>query len=99
MEITGNAKKGSKPTATFALSNGAEVVCSPQHLEFVIISAWGNQGRAYRSYQTKSDATERLEFVKRLVAENASQFAKDYGVYVMEIQNDLSYSCVAKWER
>jgi hypothetical protein len=99
MEITGNAKKGAKPTATFALSNGAEVVYAPQHLEFVVISAWENQGRAYRSYPTKKDATERLEFVKRLVTENASKFAKDYGVYVMELQSDMSYSCVARWER
>lgn len=99
MEITGNAKKGAKPTATFTLSNGAEVVCSPQHLEFVVISAWEDQGRAYRSYAKKADATERLEFVKRLVTENASKFANDYGVYVMEVQSDLSYKCVAKWER
>ena len=99
MEITGNAKKGAKPTATFELSNGAEVVCSPQHLDFVVISAWEDQGRAYRSYATKKEANERLELAKRLVTENASKFAKDYGVYVMALQNDLSYSCVAKWER
>jgi hypothetical protein len=99
MEITGTAKKGAKPTATFNLSNGAEVVCSPQHLDFIIISAWEAEGRAYRSYGTKSEAKERLELVKRLVTENAGKFAKDYGVYVMELQSDLSYSCIAKWER
>lgn len=99
MEITGNAKKGAKPTATFSLSNGAGVVSAPQHLDFVIISAWGTEGRAYRSYETKKEATDRLQYVKELVTNNASKFAKDYGVYLMELQPDMTYACVAKWER
>lgn len=99
MEITGSAKKGAKPTATFNLSNGAEVVYSPQHPEYVVLSAWGNQARAYRSYATKQEAKERVVAVRRLVNENSSQFTSDYGVYVMELQSDMRYSCVTKWER
>ena len=99
MEIKGTAKKGAKPMATFTLSNGATVEHAPQHFDFIVISAWENQGRAYRSYPTKKEAQERIKLVERLVTENSGKFAKDYGAYVMEIQDDLSYKCVSKWVR
>jgi hypothetical protein len=99
MEIKGTAKKGAKPMATFTLSNGATVEHAPQHFDFIVISAWGNQGRAYRSYPTKKEAQERIKLVERLVTENSGQFAKDYGAYVMELQVDSSYKCIAKWVR
>jgi hypothetical protein len=99
MEIKGTAKKGAKPMATFTLSNGATVEHAPQHFDFIVISAWGNQGRAYRSYPTKKEAQERIKLVERLVTENSGQFAKDYGAYVMELQGDSTYKCIAKWVR
>jgi len=99
MEIKGTAKKGAKPTVTFTLSNGATVEHAPQHLDYIVISAWENQARAYRSYPTKKEAQERIKLVERLVTENSGKFAKDYGAYVMEIQDDLSYKCVSKWVR
>jgi len=99
MEIKGTAKKGAKPMATFTLSNGATVEHTPQHFDFIVISAWGNQGRAYRSYPTKKEAQERIKLVERLVTENSGQFAKDYGAYVMELQGDSTYKCIAKWVR
>ena len=49
--------------------------------------------------ETKKEATDRLQYVKELVTNNASKFAKDYGVYLMELQPDMTYACVAKWER
>ena len=85
--------------ATFTLSNGATVEHAPQHFDFIVISAWGNQGRAYRSYPTKKEAQERIKLVERLVTENSGQFAKDYGAYVMELQGDSTYKCIAKWVR
>jgi len=99
MEIKGTAKKGAKPMATFTLSNGATVEHAPQHFDFIVISAWGNQGRAYRSYPTKKEPQERIKLVERLVTENSGQFAKDYGAYVMELQGDSTYKCIAKWVR
>jgi len=99
MEIKGTAKKGAKPMATFTLSNGATVEHAPQHFDFIVISAWGNQGRAYRSYPTKKEAQERIKLVERLVTENSGKFAKDYGAYVMELQGDSTYKCIAKWVR
>jgi hypothetical protein len=99
MEIKGTAKKGAKPMATFTLSNGATVEHAPQHFDFIVISAWGNQGRAYRSYPTKKEAQERIKLVERLVTENSGQFAKDYGAYIMELQGDSTYKCIAKWVR
>ena len=99
MEIKGTAKKGAKPMATFTLSNGATVEHAPQHFDFIVISAWGNQGRAYRSYPTKKEAQERIKLVERLVTENGGQFTKDYGAYVMELQGDSTYKCIAKWVR
>jgi hypothetical protein len=99
MEIKGTAKKGAKPIAIFTLSNGATVEHAPQHLDFIVISAWEKQGRAYRSYPTKKEAQERIKLVERLVTENSGQFAKDYGAYVMELQGDSTYKCIAKWER
>ena len=50
-------------------------------------------------HTTKKEAQERIKLVERLVTENSGKFAKDYGAYVMEIQDDLSYKCVSKWVR
>jgi hypothetical protein len=99
MEIKGTAKKGAKPIVSFTLSSGAAVEHSPQHLEFVVISAWGKSAQVYRSYPTKKEAQERLKLVERLVKDYGGEFPKVYGAYAMELQNDLTYKCVAQWER
>ena len=93
------AKKGAKPTVSFTLSNGAVVEHAPQHLEFIVISAWGKSAQTYRSYPTKKEAQERLKLVDRLVTEYAGDFTKVYCAYAMELKNDLTYKCVAQWER
>lgn len=93
MKPTGVLKKGAKPTATFILSNGIEVVASPQNIEFCVLSEWGKHGRCYRSYATKDEAMERVSVVRGLIERNRPQFPKGYTLYVMKLESD-SYKCV-----
>lgn len=93
MKPTGTLKKGAKPTATFTLTNGVEVVTSPQSPEFCVLSEWEGEGRCYRSYATKEEAMERVSVVRGLVERNSPQFPKGYTLYVMKLESD-SYKCV-----
>lgn len=93
MTPTGALKKGAKPTATFTLPSGVVVVATPQSPAFCVLSAWGTEGRCYRSYPTKDEAMERVALVRGLVTANRSQFADGYTLYVMELEGD-SYRCI-----
>ena len=67
MKPTGTLKKGAKPTATFTLPNGVEVVAFPQSPEFCVLSELETDGRCYRSYASKKEAMERVTVVRGLV--------------------------------
>ena len=94
---TGVLKKGVKPMGTFVFTNGCGLPVPLSNVEYVVLSEWDNQGRAYRSYTNKDEALERLALVKRLLNEYASNFANRYTVYVMELKSDNTYSSVAKY--
>lgn len=96
MTPTGTLKKGAKPTATFTLPNGAVVISSPQSPAFCVLSEWGSEGRCYRSFDTKTEAMERVALVRGLVERNGSQFPKGYTLYLMELNGD-TYGCVDKF--
>lgn len=97
MKPTGTLKKGVKPTATFALPNGVEVVAFPQSPEFCVLSQWETDGRCYRSYATKKEAMERVTAVRGLFERNRPQFPKGYTLYVMELDSD-SYKCIGDYK-
>ena len=50
---TGVLKKGVKPMGTFVFTNGVELSVPLSNVEYVVLSEWDNQGRAYRSYTNK----------------------------------------------
>ena len=97
MKPTGTLQTGAKPTATFTLPNGVEVVASPQSPAFCVLSEWETDGRCYRSYETKGEAMERVSVVRGLVERNRSQFPKGYTLYVMELESD-SYKCIGDYK-